>query len=105
MGAVTMSKTNPKSYRKPRSQMHKLQRALPLVLAGLLIVIAVWWLNPGGFRTPGSIGAGGAPQLEADQEIIDLGDIKLGVGTSAAFTLTNTGNQTLTFTEAPYVEI
>ena len=47
----------------------------------------------------------GQPSLKADREEIDLGDVKLGKTVSASFVLTNVGDQTLRFSEIPYVEL
>jgi hypothetical protein len=47
----------------------------------------------------------GAPRLKADQDTIDLGDIKLGRTVSAEFTLTNVGDRPLQVTEKPFIEV
>jgi hypothetical protein len=47
----------------------------------------------------------GAPRLSVDVEEINLGDIPVGQSVKASFRLTNTGNQTLKFREAPYIEV
>lgn len=47
----------------------------------------------------------GQPALRADQERIDLGNVRLGQTVSASFQLTNVGDQPLFFTESPYVEV
>ena len=47
----------------------------------------------------------GAPRLSVDVEEINLGDIPVGQSVQASFRLTNTGNQTLKFREAPYIEV
>ncbi|HLF28720.1 MAG TPA: hypothetical protein VJG32_20515 [Anaerolineae bacterium] len=47
----------------------------------------------------------GAPKLKADQERVDLGNVRLGQPVSVNFELTNTGDQPLYFKEKPYVEV
>jgi hypothetical protein len=49
--------------------------------------------------------ATGAPRLKVDKESIDLGDQKVGHLVSAAFEITNVGDQPLRFTEVPYIEV
>jgi hypothetical protein len=47
----------------------------------------------------------GAPSLQVDQKVIDLGNVSLGKTVSASFVLTNVGDQPLQFTKAPYIEL
>jgi hypothetical protein len=47
----------------------------------------------------------GSPSLKADQEKVDLGDVKLGKSVSVTFQITNVGNKTLRFSKEPYIEI
>ena len=47
----------------------------------------------------------GGPRLQADKEKVDLGNVKLGQTVSVAFEITNTGDQPLRFSEAPYIEV
>ena len=47
----------------------------------------------------------GAPSLRVDQEKIDLGVMKFNQPAEASFQLTNVGDQTLRFSEDPYIEI
>ena len=47
----------------------------------------------------------GTPRLKADKQRVDLGDVRLGETVSVSFEVTNTGDATLKFTEAPYVEV
>ena len=43
--------------------------------------------------------------LKVDVEEINLGDIPVGQTVQASFKITNTGNQPLKFSEAPYIEV
>ena len=47
----------------------------------------------------------GAPSLRVDQEKIDLGVMKFNQPAEASFQLTNVGDQTLRFSEDPYIGI
>ncbi len=47
----------------------------------------------------------GAPSLQADQDLVDLGNVKLGQTVNVQFGLTNIGDKTLEFSKAPYTEV
>ena len=101
-----MAKVDPKIYKKKRYfKTHKLKRALPMFVGVILVFLSVWGLNPGGIRTRANVEVSGKPELKADRELVDLGDIKLGKTTTVAFEVTNVGDQTLKFTKAPYIEV
>ena len=70
-----------------------------LGFGGLLILAAVVLTALNGGRS------GGTPRLEVEQELVDLGPVKLGQPVSASFTLTNTGDAPLRFNEPPYIEV
>jgi len=81
----------------------------PVIIGGGLALIglaAVLIFGGGAFSgpppTPEVIGA---PALKANQEMIDLGDVRLGMTVNASFQLTNVVDQPLFFTESPYVEV
>ena len=78
---------------------------LLLVGGGLLLVVgAIFALNrPSQPIAP--IEVTGAPSLKVDREEVNLGDVKLGRTVEVSFQLTNVGDQTLRFSEAPYIEI
>lgn len=96
-------------YKNKKYSKHRPQKSpWPLVLlvgGGLLLILgAVFVFNrPSGPKT--SIEVSGSPSLKVDEEKIDLGNKKLGTTVEASFTLTNVGDQTLRFTEAPYIEV
>jgi hypothetical protein len=48
---------------------------------------------------------GGTPSIAVDQQKIEYGDVKFGVEKSFAIRVTNTGDGTLRFKEAPYIEV
>jgi hypothetical protein len=80
----------------PRSRML-------LILAGVLILAAaIAFATQGdGQETAGEIG----PRLSVDQEVVDFGKVNAGQQVSAAFTLTNTGDETLRLTKEPVIEV
>ncbi|MCI0396573.1 MAG: DUF1573 domain-containing protein [Chloroflexi bacterium] len=77
----------------------------PLLLgvAGLLLIVGALlaYLGAGSESTKW----GGTPQLVVDQERMDFGDVQLGEWVTASFTLSNTGDGPVRFTETPFVEV
>ena len=100
-----MARIDPKTFRKKRLKTKKLKRALPIIAGAILVLLSFWALNPGGVFTRGKVIASGRLMLKADKEKVDLGDVRLGTPVSTSFRITNTGDQTLEFTQKPYVEI
>lgn len=99
-----MSQTKQKKY----SRRQKQQIPWPLLLlvgGGLLLVVgAIFAFNrPSHPKAP--IEVKGAPSLKVDRQEVNLGDVKLGRTVEVSFQLTNVGDQTLRFAEAPYIEI
>jgi len=92
-----MAKKNQK-YRK-----QKQRRNFPWLFValggGLLLLAAILFAN----RSGGD--GGGTPSLAVDQQRIDYGDVKFGVNKSFAIKVTNSGDGTLRFKEAPYIEV
>lgn len=99
-----MAKVNPKIYRKKRLKIHKIKRALPMIIGLVLVVLSIWAMNPAGLRTRGKVEVSGKPELKADKEVVDLGDVKLGKPVAVSFEITNVGDKTLEFTKKPFVE-
>ena len=93
-----LSKTHQKGKTKSWTPL------VPILGAGLLLILgaaAVLQLSK-----PGSaLEQRGSPSLKADVEEINLGDIHVGQTVQASFKITNTGNQPLKFSEAPYIEV
>lgn len=85
------------------------RRWLPLALmtAGVVVLAGAFWaiLGSRGTGRQVPIEVTGAPRLKADQQRVDLGDIRLGRTVEVSFQLANVGDQTLTFAEAPYVTV
>lgn len=100
-----MSQTKPKKYPSKRKKQKNQWLPLIFVLGGGLLILAAF-LGLRGKSTPSAdIEVTGAPSLKADKESVDLGDVKLGETVEVSFQLTNVGDQTLRFSEEPYVEV
>jgi hypothetical protein len=87
-----MSKKN-KKYKKQKKQNFPW---LLLALGGILVAAAAFLFAGQG---------GGTPSIAVDQQRIDYGDVKFGVNKTFAIQVTNTGDGTLRFKEAPYIEV
>jgi hypothetical protein len=94
-----------KNSRKKRSS--RVSWPLLLSLGGIaLLAVAALALWSGNRSKPrAEIEVTGAPSLKVDQEVINLGDVKLGQTVEAAFQLTNIGDKPLRFLEDPYIEV
>jgi hypothetical protein len=71
-------------------------------IAGLSIILFFAFHNP---TSSGPSAVSGGPNLNADKQEVDLGDVKLGIPVQVSFELTNTGSQPLQFSKAPYIEV
>ena len=100
---MSQNKTN--RYSKKRQRQN--QRWLPVVIAlGGLLLVALAFLALRDKSTPGAaIEVTGAPSLQVDQGIVDLGDMKFNQPAQVSFQITNVGDQTLRFTKDPYIEV
>jgi hypothetical protein len=97
-----------KKYSKKYGRMRKQNKRLLPVLLGLggLVLIALAGLSLwGGAKSNALIEVSGAPGLKVDREIVDLGEVKLGRVVKVSFELTNVGDQTLRFSQPPYIEV
>ena len=91
--------------RRPRSQASRNTGPLVLITAAIAVmVVAVYFLTARSAE-PAAVEVSGSPRLRVDRELVDLGVVQLGKTVQVDFKLTNVGDQTLTFTEAPYVEV
>jgi hypothetical protein len=101
------------SQHQRRKNSHKRKPSpipIPLLLGlGGLALIAVaalaFWGGDRSKAPKAEIEVTGAPSLKVDQEVVDLGDVKLGQTVEVAFQLTNVGDKPLQFTEEPYIEV
>jgi HYDIN/CFA65/VesB-like, Ig-like domain len=98
------------SHPKTRKQfrLRKQRKLWPLFISigiGLMLIFtAILAFNKP--RQPAvDIEVKGSPGLKVDKEKVDLGDVKLGQSVKVSFRLTNVGDQTLRFTQTPYIEV
>jgi hypothetical protein len=96
-----------RSIQRQPEQAWLRQRASPtsvvLIAAGLLLLAAVVWSAwP---RPAAAPEVRGAPRLKVDRDRVDLGRVKLGSWVEVKYQLTNSGDQPLRLTQAPYVEV
>jgi len=99
-----MSQTKYKKHTKRKKQ----QRPWPLIIlaaSGLLLIIGAVFAFSQSSKPKATIEVTGSPSLRVDQEKVDLGNVKLGQMVNVSFQLTNVGDQTLWFTEAPTIEV
>jgi hypothetical protein len=82
----------------------KKKNLLPLIalatIGGVLLITAAVLLGRKDLGT-----GGGTPILAVDQKVIDFGDVKFNVQKTFTIRVTNTGDGTLRFKEAPYIQV
>jgi len=105
---VSKSKYSSKRRKRQPGLSKILSTPLLLVLGGIVLVagasFAIW--KSGQPATPkGSIEVSGSPSLKVDRELVDLGDVPLDQTVSVSFQLTNVGDETLRFTDKPFIEV
>lgn len=78
-----------------------------LVIGGgaLLLLLGVLAVLGDGTARRVKVEVSGQPRLKVDQDVIDLGDVRLGETVEASFILANVGDQPLTLAQAPYIEV
>lgn len=95
-------------YSKNRSHKTDKMNPLPLllILGGLFALVIALIIGFGRPRSSvATIPSNGNSVLVADQQEINLGDVKLGQTVQASFKLTNTGTTPLNFIKKPYIEV
>jgi hypothetical protein len=105
-----MSKSKPVSqnnskHKRAAQPKSRLGQVLIPVGGLMLLSFLVWAAWPAATNANFKPEVTGAAAIKLDKEKIDLGDVQLGKTVSAAFQLTNVGDQPLHFTKAPYVEL
>ena len=103
-----MSKFKSKKRNKKTSFQDILLTPVLLVLAGIVLIAGALFAAWKSGQTSGPkapVEVNGAPSLKVDQDKVDLGDVPLGKTVSVSFELSNVGDQTLRFSEKPYVEV
>lgn len=100
---MTQNRTSRYSHKNKRRN----SKWMPILIAvGGIFMIGLAVLSFRGETKPGAAKEeGGTPILKVDQETVDLGEVKLDQMVQVSFQLTNAGDQTLRFTEAPNIVV
>lgn len=94
-------------YRTSRKRK-RTQKPWPILLAvgGLILVAAAVLITGRGETSPKTpVEVRGQPSLKVDREQVDFGEVQFEQPVSVTFTLSNVGDQTLRFSEQPYIEV
>ena len=94
-----------KSRRRVARRGPPLATILAIVGGLALVGVALSALFGRGSTRPATIEVTGQPRLKVDQELVDLGNVRLGQTVDASFVLTNVGDRALRFEEGPYIEV
>ena len=96
-----------RKLKKLRQQRQKRQKLIWIISVGVLLVVsAVFILVESTSRiNPELIEIQGRPAIKVDQELIDYGYKKWDTRLTFDIMVTNIGDQTLRFSETPYVEV
>ena len=82
----------------------KKKNIIPMIalatIGGVLLITAAILLGGNDLGT-----GGGTPILAVDQKVFDFGDVKFNVQKTFTIKVTNTGDGTLRFKEAPYIQV
>jgi hypothetical protein len=78
---------------------------LLLLAGGLLLFAGVFFALRKPSQPKAAIMITGSPSLKVNSDKVDLGNVKLDQTVDVKFSLTNVGDQTLRFSETPYVEV
>ncbi len=101
-----MSVKNQKAQRIAQRRQKKLAVSITLVgLGGLILVALAVFLAKANQAPTIAVDVKGSGHLKVDKEEVNLGDVKLGQEVYVDFTLSNNGDQPLTLTETPYIEV
>jgi hypothetical protein len=96
-----------KKLRKQRHQKKKRQKLIWTIGAGALLILSVVFplLKNANRINPELVEVEGRPAVKVDQELIDYGYKKWDTNLTFDIKVTNVGDQTLRFSETPYVEV
>jgi hypothetical protein len=100
-----MSKFKIKRKSKPRPWWKRISPLL-LGLGGLLLMGMASFILVRAAQPPTqNIPLVSGPRLQVDREIIDFGEVKMGIPIRASFKLTNIGNEPVRFVRQPYIQV
>ncbi len=96
-----MSKRKTKYQKQKHKEKEAKRLMIGLISGGVLLIATALFFAFGSFGKDNS----GTPVLVVDQELIDYGDVKFDTNLSFEITVTNTGDGTLKFAEAPHLQV
>lgn len=108
---MSKSKKPLKRNSKLKGDLGLLSNPLVWILGGLILLAGTFFVvwrsgqPPITQSPPVDIEVSGAPSLKVDQEKVDLGDVPLDKTVTVTFQLSNTGDETLRFTQQPFIEV
>jgi hypothetical protein len=88
------------SKRRTKKKANYLPLITLVAIGGLVLILAAVFLDK-----KGQDAGGGTPVITVDQQNIDYGDVKFNVQKTFTIKVTNSGDGTLRFTEAPYIQV
>jgi len=105
-----MSKNKNSSNKQKGSRQKQVSSRLPLfaILGGIFLLLwggYTFWSSRQSNSGTIPIEVKGSPSLKPDREMVDLGDVPLNKTVTVSFQLSNVGDQTLRFTDQPYIEV
>jgi hypothetical protein len=103
-----MQERDVKPKKRARRSRRRQSSLGPLLLAvgGLAVLaLATFFVLSNGSRPKAAVTVQGAPSLKVQQDTIDRGNVELGTTIEVAFEVSNVGDQPLTISEQPYVEL
>lgn len=102
--------SNRPNRRRNAKRTERKRSLTPIVILGGILVLAAAGLLLAMNRSTASqlavpVTVAGSPRLQVDREMIDFGAVPVGKMVNASFVLSNTGDQTLTFSHPPVPEV
>lgn len=100
-----MSKFKIKKKEKPQPWWKKASPLL-LGLGGLLLVGVAAFLIARAYQPAPRISPQvSGPRLQVDRQVIDFGEVRMGIPVKATFKLTNIGDEPVRFVRQPYIQV
>jgi hypothetical protein len=100
-----MSKARSNTVKRLKNRDKPSKLPLFLMVGGAVILLIAAFSAFQKKPAPVPPAVNGRPSLKVDKEKVDLGDMKLGSTAQVSFTIANVGDQPLTFSKAPYIEV
>ncbi len=95
---------SPRRRRSRQGDLRIPKRMLPLLIAGVGLLLIGGMIALSGAGGSGDTG-GGTPRLVVEQQVFDYGDVALNTPITTTFVLRNEGDGVLRILNAPQVEV